>query len=487
VKSRVIGIIAFSIITLLLFEPLYAADPARFDNLLGTDWYGVYMQGSKVGYVSVSTSRESAPIDSWQVKSDMTLIVNAMGKSDTLQTHDVRVFKVPDGEMISSNLTIAGGTGVISIEGKMEGGEYLITTKVAGQSNTKAIPFPADYLDSLAFLKQTIATGSPAFGTELSNSYFEPSPPISGRIHQTSKIVSKESYMFNGVPTDVYKVDWNVKELAVDGHSVIDMDGTELEVTMGGGLIMKLEDEGIAKSLNSSFDILADNLIHIDKPLGEPAKLNSLVLKISGIGDDDLLDLKSQSISKVADNVYDVTIGRSSLPSKILDIPISSGPLEPYLKPEQFVQSDADEIVKLVKSIIGDEKNSWEAAKKLNRWVYDNVEKKFTPDISNALQTLHSLEGDCGEHAVLATALMRAAGIPARTVAGLIYWPPGQGFGYHAWIEVFVGDWVMMDPSWGEDIANPTHIALTTGGLFDQAAVMLRVLGRMQIEVAEAK
>ncbi len=141
----------------------------------------------------------------------------------------------------------------------------------------------------------------------------------------------------------------------------------------------------------------------------------------------------------------------------------------------------------MAEEITDNEKNSWEAAKKINRWVYENIEKEFTPDFSNALQTLQTRKGDCGEHSALALALMRAAGIPARPVTGLVYWPPGEGFGYHAWIDVFVGEWVMMDPSWGEDLINPTHIALTTGDLIKQVGALNRVMGKMGIEVVEAR
>ena len=65
--------------------------------------------------------------------------------------------------------------------------------------------------------------------------------------------------------------------------------------------------------------------------------------------------------------------------------------------------------------------------------------------------------------------------------------PPGDGFGYHAWVEAYVGEWVMMDPSWGEDIVNPAHIALTTGDIVEQAGILYRTMGKMGIEVVEAK
>ncbi len=160
---------------------------------------------------------------------------------------------------------------------------------------------------------------------------------------------------------------------------------------------------------------------------------------------------------------------------------------KPFLEAGPYIQSDSDEIINLSREIVGGEKNSWEAARKINAWVYENIDRRFTPDLSNALQTLHSRQGDCGEYTALTVALMRAAGIPTRPVTGMVYYPPGDGFGYHAWIEAFVGDWIMMDSSWGEDIVNPTHIALARGDLLEQIRIINRVLGKIDIEVLEAR
>ena len=52
--------------------------------------------------------------------------------------------------------------------------------------------------------------------------------------------------------------------------------------------------------------------------------------------------------------------------------------------------------------------------------------------------------GDCNEHTVLFVALARALGLPARTAVGLVYLD--GSFYYHAWPEVWLGEWVAVDP-----------------------------------------
>jgi len=50
----------------------------------------------------------------------------------------------------------------------------------------------------------------------------------------------------------------------------------------------------------------------------------------------------------------------------------------------------------------------------------------------------------CNEAATLFVALARSTGLPARTVAGLIYM--NGRFYYHAWAEVYLTDWVAVTP-----------------------------------------
>ena len=107
--------------------------------------------------------------------------------------------------------------------------------------------------------------------------------------------------------------------------------------------------------------------------------------------------------------------------------------------------------------------------------------------MTNALEVLKRLEGDCTEYSVLFIGLARAAGLPAREVAGLIYMtgsPPG--FYFHQWAKVWVGKWIDVDPTFNQPIANATHIKLAEGDLFEQAR-LIPIIGRIQIEVVDTE
>jgi hypothetical protein len=108
--------------------------------------------------------------------------------------------------------------------------------------------------------------------------------------------------------------------------------------------------------------------------------------------------------------------------------------------------------------------------------------------LTNSLEVLENLEGDCTEHSVLFIGLARAAGLPAREVAGLIYVDGIQpGFYFHQWAKVWIGKWIDVDPTFNQPLADVTHIKLAEGDLLSQAQ-LLPVVGQLDIEVvAEAQ
>lgn len=150
---------------------------------------------------------------------------------------------------------------------------------------------------------------------------------------------------------------------------------------------------------------------------------------------------------------------------------------------EPLVQSNHPEIVRLAQRLARGQRDPRVVAERINRWVYDSLTKRITFGIPSALQVLHARSGDCNEHAQLFVALARAAGIPARVDAGLGY-IDGK-FYYHAWPEIFLHDWVSVDPTFGQFPADAAHLRFTIGGLGRQAE-MIRLMGRLKIDVVAA-
>jgi len=108
------------------------------------------------------------------------------------------------------------------------------------------------------------------------------------------------------------------------------------------------------------------------------------------------------------------------------------------------------------------------------------VDKTVAVRLPSAVQVLARRRGDCNEHTVLYVALARAAGLPARPVAGLLL-VDGR-FYYHAWAEIYLGDWVAVDPTFGQLPADAAHVRLVRGGLASHVE-LARPIGRLKLEV----
>jgi hypothetical protein len=137
--------------------------------------------------------------------------------------------------------------------------------------------------------------------------------------------------------------------------------------------------------------------------------------------------------------------------------------LQPFLNPEDFIESDDPVLIRKARELTEGAGDSWEAAKRLSRWVAEEIGYDI-PGGASARNTFDLREGECGAHSRLFAAFCRAVGIPARVVWGCMYVPNyGGGFGQHGWNEVYMGEvgWIPIDTTAREiDFADSGHIRL---------------------------
>ena len=113
----------------------------------------------------------------------------------------------------------------------------------------------------------------------------------------------------------------------------------------------------------------------------------------------------------------------------------------------------------------------WDLARKVNAFVFDWItDKDYTVGFASALEVCHQPRGDCTEHGVLAVALLRRLGVPARGVTGWV--GLGDLLGLHFWVEVRLGDrWVPIDPTFDQAPASALRIKLGDTDLADLGSV----------------
>jgi transglutaminase-like putative cysteine protease len=137
--------------------------------------------------------------------------------------------------------------------------------------------------------------------------------------------------------------------------------------------------------------------------------------------------------------------------------------LRAFLAPEDFIESDDPVLIQKAQELTAGSKDSWEAARRLSRWVAEEIGYDI-PGGASARNTFDVREGECGAHSRLMAAFCRGVGIPARVVWGCMYVPNlGGSFGQHAWNEVYMGEsgWIPVDTTARElDYADSGHIRL---------------------------
>lgn len=221
-------------------------------------------------------------------------------------------------------------------------------------------------------------------------------------------------------------------------------------------------------------------------PITDQNRLNSLVLKvrskapgpIENIRDD--IKTAEQTVEQKSAKELVLTIAaRRSGPEKAIELPVKDPQFAEFLKATTEFASDNPEVKLQAKQIAGVERDAWTVARKLADWTYKNLEWKHVSS-ADAAQTLATREADCSEFSALFVAMARSLGLPARMVSGLAY--SGKSFGGHAWVEVWIGKWIELDPTWGTDFVDATHIRDSSNALVTSAALNL-----IELEVVETK
>jgi transglutaminase-like putative cysteine protease len=252
-------------------------------------------------------------------------------------------------------------------------------------------------------------------------------------------------------------------------------------------------EEGVAPELLPDFGLKISIPVKqtIDNPYETTEAVYRITLKenIANVFSKD----ERQNVGEKKDRSFELAVKAIRKPGTVKK-PIKVG--EEYLQSNQFIDSANPRIRATAAKVVGTETDPWQKALKLEKWVHDNVRLSHAVGFPTAGQICRDLEGDCRQHAILLTALCRAAGIPARTAVGLIYVrEEGRSpyFGFHMWTEVAVeGQWLGLDAILGEGGIGATHLKMGDHSWSRTATLapllpVSQALGKVAIEVVRAK
>ncbi|NLV46481.1 MAG: transglutaminase domain-containing protein [Candidatus Hydrogenedentes bacterium] len=445
---------------------------------LGTSWYGLYFNGEKVGYMEKVVSRNDA--GETEVVEDAHFRVSMSGAKQAMRMYSKRVYNAKGGLLrIEMEMNDPAQSSVFVAV--VEGDTLKMNSVLGGATREDTFPRPGETLqDSLRHALW--ARRGPQVGDVVNFSTFE--PMYQKEVSGISRIVKTEERVFNGVPTKVYEIQSVLDLMDIESTTYVTDSGITVEDVISGVFTTRLEPEDAAKDVDYSVDTMVSNAVLLEKPIDDPRERDGLHLLLTGpLRESHLFNDRRQTMTLENERIYFHSVKTDLAPLPVPGLPVTEESVQHYLKPGTYVQSDDPKLIEKARDIVGDETDALKAAGELCTWVNKNMRNVFSARLSNALEALESLEGDCTEHTVLFVGLARAIGLPAREVAGLIYVagsPPG--FYFHQWASVWLGDWIDVDPAFNQLPVDVTHIRLAEGDLFRQAKI-LPLIGRLGIEV----
>ena len=200
-----------------------------------------------------------------------------------------------------------------------------------------------------------------------------------------------------------------------------------------------------ATQIEPSFDIIKRSMVPCPGFPTPASRMDTITLILEFPG-----TLPPESMT--GPNQLEIERGGKAITLKLTRTPaenetISPEELEVFLRADRYVQSDAPELKAVADSLkAATRSDPWVLARAIAAWVDGHISKKgMEHGYSSAIDVYRSRAGDCTEHSLLTTAILRAAGIPARPVVGLAFSEPDKAFVGHMWVEAYVNGWRTLD------------------------------------------
>ena len=450
----------------------------------GDEWFGIYQHGRNIGYAHTSVAREA---DAYHIKEESEIDILVLGSVQRVKTV-INGYGTKNFLLKYFDFTMTSDMTSMDIKGAVVGKQLVLDIMTGGRTRKERVPLSEPpYITS--FIKPALLLR----GLEQGGKYRFPvfNPATMSTEDSSITIESKERIKVGDRHRTVYKLRETYQ--GMEAVSWITQDGETIkeESPLGFVLLKETMTEALKRDKKGpAVDVIALTRISSD-PIKNSAQTKYLKARLQGVvlkgfqldGDRQTL---TGDVVEITRETRDARLLRPSTPDSkdSYRLPYSERELGEYLQPTAFIQSDDKRIKDQAAKVLAGEKDAREAAKKLNAWVYGSIQKKPVVSIPSALEVLSQRVGDCNEHTTLYTALARAAGIPTRMAAGIVYME--SGFYYHAWPEVWLGAWTAIDPTFNQFPADATHIRFIIGNL-DRQSEILRLVGKLKMEVLEYK
>lgn len=473
-RFRFAGLLAL----LLPVAAVHAAPPEQ-------QWFTVLLDGRKIGSFE---STRAAKGDAVVTTQAMDLVLERAGVRVTLGSSESTT-ETRDGQPLAfrSVSRLSGAETVI--EGRVRDGRIAVDTHSGGGApQTREMPWPRGALLAEGMRLAAMRAGLRP-GTRYRLLAFQPSSLDTAEIGNL--VGEAESVDLPDGRRELARVTQTTQlgGAALTTTAWVDHEQTIHKLAMpilGVELTLIACDRACATAPNQGTDVFERTLMPSPRALTGTDLGSTMRYTLRAKGSSSRLALPRTDEQRVVADAERavVTVRRQAARG------IEARPGPEDTQPNEWLQSDAPEILALAKQAAGDARGPLERMRRVEAFVRRFIRKKtLGVGYASALEVARNPEGDCTEHALLVAALGRALGIPTRVVDGLAYAPGFAGkdqvFVPHAWAQAWTGDrWQSFDAALNGFDAG--HIALSVGdGDPWRFYAGLDLLGRIAIHAAE--
>jgi transglutaminase-like putative cysteine protease len=453
--------------------------PAAKASIMPSDyWMGIYLgEDQRAGFVNVRTRpQERDGTLGSHIAASARAQLNLFG-FDADMAVTGRAWLAEDRRRADFDYTLIAGESKSRVYGELRDGQLSANLDTGGAVTPFKFPVGEDMLLGMGMGGTAMELPALEPGQEVYIDSFDPTSMSVGKAKL--KCTGRETLTVGGEPVETTIIDITLGGMTTRTWIDENQETVKAQTPLGITLKKITSQEALAPIPPGERLALLESMTAV--PTGAPLTrgVGEMQFRLSGLPPE--VGLPFDENQRDAGGGLMVTSspkleqGDEQLPEEERAAALGSDPL---------VNWDNNAIRTLATEITGGATTDADKARALYEWVYVNIRKIPTLSVPAALDVLRTREGDCNEHTVLFTALSRATGLPCRIAIGLTYSETLGGFGYHAWPEVWLGQWVPMDPTLGQPVADATHIKLLNGGI-DKWPALVSYIGKVQIEVVE--
>jgi len=456
-------------------------------------WYDLTMMGMKIGHLHIFLEKAEYQGDEMiRSRTDMVMQLKGFGNNVKIETNRI---EYSDSNFMPRYFVLTSNeSGQKQVEGKFKDGVAYIETTLNGETTESGITVPDNTIFETVAANYLLSKDQLKIGGKLNYHLF--SLDVIQSINTELSVLEETSLTYDSEEKQVYIVEQKLDIMGgITNRLWVDRDAiTYKSVTdmMGLSMVATKTDRETALGAVEEVDIVLNTRVIPTgkKPKRGVSRFVASVQLSEGSLNDAIMTNSRQKLEVNSDRSGKLSIEIPNVAEEnCVDLPIQNSEVQTFLSATAFIEATHPDIRAKAMEILDGEINSWRAAKKLNTWVYKSIRnKELSGGYNSSLKTLESLSGDCTEHTVLLIAMARSVGIPARICAGLA--SLGDAFNYHFWAEVYVGTWVQMDPTLGQEIADANHIQLQggileSGTMFEFTEGVFRTLNQLEIDIVE--